>query len=1325
LLVGELDLRTIGKYEITSEIGRGAMGEVYKARDPLIGRMVALKVITSGLSGKPELLERFYQEARSAGALQHPNIVTVYELGKEGDLPFIAMEYLGGESLEKMIARQAPMPLAQKVGYIIQICRALEYAHKHGVVHRDIKPGNIMGTTEGTVKVVDFGIARLVDASKTQTGTLIGTLGYMSPQQLRGEHADERSDIWAVGVLFYELLSYRRPFQGDNPAALMMSIISKEPPPLVSPGVDCNNEIEAIVFRMLQKEAIDRYQTMEEVLLDLDPVLRQLQQARVSELVAESQRLIEAGDLKTAQQRLREALHADSSHQETKALLDQVTRELRRQQVLPKVQAQLAKAQEKIDAGQFQQAKAEVQAALHLDSTYEPAREMLAEVEEAVQRTRELDKKLRSTKQRIAAGSLTDAGRELDEMLKLDPQNQQAQELRRQIQEEVDRREQRKRLTDGLQHARDLWSQLRYADCISELEALDKEFPDNIEIAKLLDTARTDQTETDKQKRLAEVRNLLANQQYEQAHDALVALQRHFPEDAGVQNLMKLALDEQGLAARQQRFQQELAALRKLVDEGKHAEAIRQGEPLLTEFPEEFELGELVNFARAEAQRAEQSRRLDEAIAKTRELVAKGAFAEAGQAAEAALAEFPGNGDLGALREEAQKKEQEQRRREQIEKRIREVRTRIEHDELTGAIELARETISTLGPDTNVGELLKTAETERQQRQRKKDQEEQVRNARSRLDAGEVEEATRILDQALATQLLDAADPRVKTFFADVEKKKKVDAAQTLLASGKVGEATQIVNQALATQLLDAADPRVKTFLVEVEKKKQELAAAAPPPPSGAPAESKEASSPTVFSATNISAPAESKAAPAAPPAKPGKAEKKPKSGKQAETAAPAANAKPDVAPAKPAPAKARPAPMPPVVAQPPKNKKTMVIALTGVVIAAVIGGGIYFATNHAKAPAASVASQSAATQTSQASAPPVVPKVNPLEQQQRQLIDQAQQLAGQGNFSAALQKLHGALKLNGPLQQNAQSLVNSIAKAQNNKAAQAALEKENRYWSQAVAAYQENHLDAAARDFQQVVGLGPSAHQAEARNYLDNLIPQARKSDQLYAQAETLARRTNDMGSLQQANQDLKQVIASGGPRAEQAARLQANVNSLLNRSSEYQALVQQFNAGTDNPATLRQLQSKFRSLESGSGTIGQQARLYADRRIPDALKSLQQAAAETPIPEASTSGAAKAAAPATSQRLLWVVTVDSGSVSGIHLTAHPLPYAMVAADAAANAQFELQLSIDSQGHVIGGRVLSGPPLLGRALIHRAEIGWLFSPPGASGATEKVSVQF
>lgn len=157
------------------------------------------------------------------------------------------MEYLEGESLEKLIARQPVLPLSQKLGYIVPVCRALEYAHKRGVVHRDIEPGNVMVTTEGTVKVVDFGIARLVDASKTQTGMLIGTLGYMSPQQIRGEHADERSDIWAVGVMLYELLCYQGAFHGENHAALMMNIMTKEPRPLSEMVPGCPQDVEAVV----------------------------------------------------------------------------------------------------------------------------------------------------------------------------------------------------------------------------------------------------------------------------------------------------------------------------------------------------------------------------------------------------------------------------------------------------------------------------------------------------------------------------------------------------------------------------------------------------------------------------------------------------------------------------------------------------------------------------------------------------------------------------------------------------------------------------------------------------------------------------------------------------------------------------------------------------------------------------------------------------------------------------------------------------------------------------------------------------------------------
>jgi len=196
-------MQQIGRYEILQEIGRGAMGVVFKGRDPLIGRAVAVKTITAGVTEDADLLERFYREARAAGGLQHPNIVTIYEMAESGGAPFIAMEYLEGESLEKLIARKPALSLGTKVGYVVQTCRALDYAHRRGVIHRDVKPANIMVTRDGIVKVVDFGIARITDTSKTQTGALLGTLAYLSPEQLRGQHADARSDIWALGVVLY------------------------------------------------------------------------------------------------------------------------------------------------------------------------------------------------------------------------------------------------------------------------------------------------------------------------------------------------------------------------------------------------------------------------------------------------------------------------------------------------------------------------------------------------------------------------------------------------------------------------------------------------------------------------------------------------------------------------------------------------------------------------------------------------------------------------------------------------------------------------------------------------------------------------------------------------------------------------------------------------------------------------------------------------------------------------------------------------------------------------------------------------------------------
>jgi eukaryotic-like serine/threonine-protein kinase len=297
-------VQQIGRYEILEEIGRGAMGVVFKGRDPLIGRAVAVKTITSGVAESVDLLERFYREARAAGGLQHPNIVTIYEMAESGGSPFIAMEYLEGESLEKLVARKAALPLSTKVSYVIQTCHALDFAHRRGVIHRDIKPANIVVTGDGVVKVVDFGIARIADTSKTQTGAMLGTLAYMPPEQLRGQHADAQGDIWALGVVLYELLGYERPFTGENHAAVLLSILQNEPAPIRQVVPECPAALENIVSRALRKDHMERYPTMAAFLKDLEKIAPSLDREASPAAVAKAIPLPKAQQAPAATQRI-------------------------------------------------------------------------------------------------------------------------------------------------------------------------------------------------------------------------------------------------------------------------------------------------------------------------------------------------------------------------------------------------------------------------------------------------------------------------------------------------------------------------------------------------------------------------------------------------------------------------------------------------------------------------------------------------------------------------------------------------------------------------------------------------------------------------------------------------------------------------------------------------------------------------------------------------------------------------------------------------------------------------------------------------------------
>jgi len=293
---GQADLlvdRTIGHYKISKRIGAGGMGEVYLATDITAGRKAALKLLPARFTGNAERLTRFQQEARAVVGLNHPNILTVYEIGEDHSIHYIASELIEGEALRQRLVR-GRMELRQTVDVAIQVATALAAAHEAGIVHRDIKPENIMLRPDGYVKVLDFGIAKLAESAfgvpgatadgaesmtlaETHVGSLLGTLRYMSPEQACGAPVDKRTDIWSLGVVLYEMITGQAPFAGDTPSEVMTSILEKEPPALTSYNKQTPPELQQITSKALRKDRTERYQRASEMLQALKNLHRKLE----------------------------------------------------------------------------------------------------------------------------------------------------------------------------------------------------------------------------------------------------------------------------------------------------------------------------------------------------------------------------------------------------------------------------------------------------------------------------------------------------------------------------------------------------------------------------------------------------------------------------------------------------------------------------------------------------------------------------------------------------------------------------------------------------------------------------------------------------------------------------------------------------------------------------------------------------------------------------------------------------------------------------------------------------------------------------------------
>ena len=529
----------IGRYRIASQLGRGGMGIVYRGEDPLIGREVAIKTLTETT---PELRERFYMEARS-GILNHPNIVTVYELGEHEGAPFIAMEYVAGDSLEAILRARKRLLLLEALSIVEQLCAGLGHAHSHGVVHRDVKPANVLIRQDGLVTIVDFGIARLADQTRqlTKTDALLGTFHYIAPERLKGEACDGRADIWSVGVMLYEMLAGELPFQGKDVSSLYR--VMHEPyMPLEKYVPDMPNGLSRILDRALAKDVDARYSTAEEMAFDLQVIASALKQERLQSLLERARRLTDEHEYASARTVVLQAQRLDPSNREIKrlaqAVQERLSQLLRGEQLRQIVeQAQNATAEKRFEdaIGLWEQAR-------KLDS--EDAfgiNERLQHVSEQRSQQQQVESFWQQASEARRQGNFTAAQQHLAQALAIDDKNTDLRSAYALLVREAEKKQGERQLAELLQSARENIARAKYTEAIAHLREAAEINPAHNDVQQLLFSATKRHKEELRQRALesliAEIQESLHRDNFAQATERVQRALQTLPTEGALVRL--------------------------------------------------------------------------------------------------------------------------------------------------------------------------------------------------------------------------------------------------------------------------------------------------------------------------------------------------------------------------------------------------------------------------------------------------------------------------------------------------------------------------------------------------------------------------------------------------------------------------------------------------------------------------------------------------------------------------------------------------------------------------------------------------------------------
>jgi serine/threonine-protein kinase len=533
------EITRIGKYDIIDVLGRGGMGVVYRAIDKQIGREVAIKTLTDGFQGDPGMLARFYEEGRRTGRLNHPNIVTVYDLGDDEGIPYIVMECVEGDPLDKIIKHGITLSMPERLGIVEEVCSALGYAHRNNVIHRDVKPANIFVQPDGTTKLLDFGIARLEkrdhDSALTRTGNIIGTVPYMAPERLRNEEVDGRSDLFAAGVVLYQLITGQLPFTGSD-AVLMQKILTDPHPPIGSIRRDLPPSLELIVDRALAKSPDDRYPTGEEMAADLTAAIADLQHEQIAELLPEAQHLVEAEDFTRARSVLHQVLKIDNKHADARRLLGEIQRHFTQRQREERIQQFRQQAEDAIANNQFDQGLSFLEGGLELDSANTELVQLQAKAKREKEKRDRINEFMRQAETARRKGDFKSAIQAAEKALKVDKTDLKIVSLCNQLSKEAEKAQKQAQAKSLLGTARGEIGSRRYNEAIELLKQIEQIDPTNPEITLLFRDANSGLDQIKRRETIAmleeEVATSSSLEQLQQASQSIKTAMSGMPSEA-------------------------------------------------------------------------------------------------------------------------------------------------------------------------------------------------------------------------------------------------------------------------------------------------------------------------------------------------------------------------------------------------------------------------------------------------------------------------------------------------------------------------------------------------------------------------------------------------------------------------------------------------------------------------------------------------------------------------------------------------------------------------------------------------------------------------